>query len=289
MAYRVASFALLLAGVLYGADSGAAERGDSAGDSRPAATAAAADLPISAAPAARSVPSRATDPLERIRAANEQLYNDLESFVCKEQMTRYQGSLSGDKAHQIDTVSARVSFENGTERYTDIRQNRQPRSSISGVTGAWSEGEFGTLLRQTQMLLTTQPVTFLRDSHLADTPTSVYTFEVSEQDSPWDLQVGGRHYRVPFRTEVSVSQSSGQILEIERTSTDVPPQTHISEMRWSISLAPVDLNGHTWLLPQSGEYAVLYEESGRREWNLLSFSDYHRYGSEVAVQFGDVR
>jgi hypothetical protein len=231
----------------------------------------------------------AGDQLDRVRAANDQLYSDLESFVCNEQMTRYRGSLNGDKAHQIDTLTARVSFENGTERYTNIRQNKQPRSSISGVTGAWSEGEFGTLLRQTQLLLMTQPVTFLRDSNLNGTPVAVYTVKVSEPDSPWDLDVGGEHYRVPFRTQVAVAQDSGQILEIERVSTGMAPQTHISEMRWSVSLAPVDLNGRTWLLPKSGEYAVLYEESGQREWNLLSFSDYHRYGSEVAIRFDDLK
>jgi hypothetical protein len=242
------------------------------------------------APAAATSSNTAPDSfLERVRAANEQLYSDLESFVCHEQMVRYKGALSGDKAHQIDTVSARVSFENGTERYTEVRQNRQTRLSISAVPGAWSEGEFGTLLRQTELLLRMMPVKYLGDSHIDNTPTAVYAFEVNEQDSPWDLAVGGQHYRIPFRTEVSVARDSGDILDIERTSADVPPQTRISQVRWSVSLAPVDLNGRTWLLPKSGEYAVSYEEAGRREWNLLSFSDYHRYGSEVALRFDDVK
>lgn len=256
----------------------------------PAASATPADIPVTAAPGAAATPgSNDGDFLTRVRSANEQLYTDLESFVCREQMTRYRGSISGDKARHIDTVTARVSFENGAERYSEIRQNRQPRTSISGVTGAWSEGEFGTLLRQTQMLLLTQETRFLRESHLGDIPTAVYEFAVNEQDSPWDLAVGGQHYRVPFRTEVSVSQDSGQILEIERTSVDMPAETRISEVRWSVSLAPVDLNGRTWLLPKDGEYSVFYEESGRREWNLMSFSDYHRYGSEVALRFDEVK
>jgi hypothetical protein len=287
MAFRTGYFAFLLV-VLVAGNARAAERADAA--SNPASVTAAANVPVLPAPTAVMVPNPVQEELlSRVRAANEQLYTDLESFVCNERMTRYKGSLSGDKAHQIDIVTARVSFENGTERYTDVRQNRQLRSSISVVPGAWSEGEFGTLLRQTQMLLLTEPASFLRDSHLDGTATAVYAFEVPEEDSPWDLEVGGEHYRIPFRTEVSVSQSSGQILDIERTSTEMPPQTHISEMRWSVSLAPVDLNGRTWLLPKSGEYAVLYEESGRREWNLLSFSDYHRYGSEVAVRFDEVK
>jgi hypothetical protein len=288
MVFRAAFSAFLLCAVLSASDTGAAERPDSGSDSRTAA--AIVNIPVSGRAAVAGAPdASAGDILGRVRNANEQLYNDLESFVCNEQMTRYKGTLSGDKAHQIDTVTARVSFENGTERYTNIRQNKQPRPNISGVTGAWSEGEFGTLLRQTQMLLGTQPVTLLRESDLNGTRTVVYVFEVAEQDSPWDLEVGGEHYRVPFRTEVSVAQDSGQILEIERVSTDMAPETHISEMRWRVSLAPVELNGRTWLLPKNGEYAVLYEESGRREWNLLSFSDYHRYGSEVAVRFDEAK
>jgi hypothetical protein len=280
--FRAICVALLMSAVLSaGTDP---ERAASDNDSRTPAT-TTIEIPI----APPAIPASAGDLLVRVRAANEQLYADLESFVCNEQMRRYKGNLGGDKAHQIDTLTAQVSFENGQEHYSDVRQNRQRRADISSVPGAWSEGEFGTLLRQTQLLLATQPVTFLRDSHLDAVPVAVYAFDVSEQDSPWDLEVSGQHYRVPFRTEVSVSQASGQILEIERTSTGVSPETRISEIRWGVSLAPVDLSGRTWLLPKSGEYAVSYKDSERREWNLLSFSGYRRYGSEVALRFGDVQ
>jgi hypothetical protein len=63
----------------------------------------------------------------------------------------------------------------------------------------------------------------------------------------------------------------------------------ISELRWSVTLERVDLNGKTWLLPKTGEYDVLYEKTGRREWNLMNFSGYHRYGSEVALRFDAVK
>lgn len=284
MRFRAACLALSGSVLFYGAIASGGERHDSEDDSQTPAAVVEIPVPAIAAPEL-PVNTASGDLLVRVRAANEQLYTDLESFVCNERMTRYKGSLNGDKAHQIDIVTARVSFENGAERYSDVRQNRQPRSGISAVTGAWSEGEFGTLLRQTQLLLTTQPTRLLRESHLNGTPTAVYAFEVDQEDSPWDLEVSGEHYRLPFRTEVTVSQASGQILEIERTSTSVSPETHISEIRWSVTLAPVEFNGRTWLLPKDGEYAVSYRESGRREWNLLTFSGYRRYGSEVAVRF----
>jgi hypothetical protein len=223
--------------------------------------------------------------LAQVRLANELLYSDLQSFVCNERIDRYRGALGGVEGRRIDTVLTKVSFENGVEHYTDIRQNNRSLARISSISGAWSEGEFGTLLRQTQALLGSQLVLFQATTELNGVAAILYRFEVSEQDSPWDLEVEVSHYHLPFRTDVWVSQSSGQILKIERISTAIPSETRISEVRWSVSLDMVELNGKNWLLPSAGEYEVRYEESNRREWNLMSFSDYRRYGSEVALRF----
>jgi hypothetical protein len=225
------------------------------------------------------------EPLAQVRLANELLYSDLQNFVCNERMDRYKGALGGVEGRRIDTVLTKVAFENGVEHYTDIRQNNTSRARISSISGAWSEGEFGTLLRQTQALLGSQLVLLRAKTDLNGVATVLYRFDVSEEDSPWDLEVEARHYHLPFRTDVWVSLSSGQILKIERTSIAIPLETRISEVRWSVRLDTVELNGKSWLLPNTGEYEVSYEESHRREWNLMSFSDYRRYGSEVALHF----
>ncbi len=225
------------------------------------------------------------DLLTRVRAANELLYSDLKNIVCAEQIERYRGTLTGTELRRIDTVQSKVSFENGAEHYTEIRRNDKSVPNLSSLSGAWSEGEFGTLLRQTETLLSSQPVLFRMDTELNATPAALYSFEVSQEDSPWDLEVDSMDYRIPFHTEVWVSRSSGQILQIERTSTNVPVATGISQVRWSVKLETVELNGKSWLLPKTGEYSVSYADSQRREWNLMSFSGYRRYGSEVTLSF----
>lgn len=225
------------------------------------------------------------DLLARAQLENELLYADLQSFVCDEHIDRYKGRLNGETSRQIDTVTARVSFENGVEHYTDVHQNNRERPALSSLPGAWSEGEFGTLLRQTHALLGTQPVTLKADGELDGAPAAVYTIEVSQQDSPWELVISGTSYKIPFRTDVWVSKETGRILKIERTSTGIPSGMGISELRWSVTLDPVDLEGKTWLLPKTGEYEVQYADARRREWNVMSFSGYHRYGSRVVLHF----
>jgi len=77
--------------------------------------------------------------------------------------------------------------------------------------------------------------------------------------------------------------TTAEILKIARSSLSVPQETRISEVDWNVTLQSVELNDKHWLLPKTGEYTVLYEQSNRREWNLLNFSNYRRYGAEVAL------
>lgn len=239
-------------------------------------------LPVAPAFTENSAPG---DLLARAQLENELLYTDLKSFICSEQMERYQAHMNGENPHRIDTVNAKLSFENGVENYTDVRQNSRERPNLSSIPGAWSEGEFGTLLRQTRALLATQPISAGSEATLGGAPAAVYSFQVSGAESPWDLTVSSQQYRVPFETKVWVSKSSGQIMQIARTSTAMPPDSGISQIEWSVALKPVNLEGKAWLLPSTGQYSVLYARTNHREWNVIQFSDYHRYTSRSVIHF----
>lgn len=229
-------------------------------------------------------PSAPGDLLARASVENELVYTELQSFICSEHMDRFQSRLDGNKSHQVDTVSTQVSFENGVETYSDIHQNNRVRTSLSSLPGAWSEGEFGTLLRQTRTLFSTQPLS-QSTTDLNGVPAALYRFYVSGEDSPWDLNVASKQYRLPFRTDVWVSKSTGEIIKIARTTTATPPDSGISEIQWDVDLKPVNLDGKMWLLPSSGEYSVAYQNSNHREWNNISFSNYHRYTSQSVIHF----
>ncbi len=227
--------------------------------------------------------------LSKARAANGDLYSTLQSFVCREQIERYKEDRKRSKTRLLDHVSANLSFENGVEHYNDVRQNERSRGSLPEISGAWSEGEFGTLLQQTGKLLEIQAVSFVSFDSTNGIETAIYRFVVPEKDSPWDLAVGPGHYKIPFTTDVWISVASGEILKIARKSISIPEETRISEIDWDVSLAAVNLSGKVWLLPAVAGYSVYYDETKRREFNQMSFSDYHHYGSESTVRFDGFR
>lgn len=156
---------------------------------------------------------------------------------------------------------------------------------MASLGGAWSEGEFGTLLQQSEQLLRTQLVVIDGAAQLNGVAAVMLHFDVAATDSPWDLEVGGHHYFIPFRTRVWLSEVSGDILRIARTSTNIPSTLRIAQIDWKVTLSPVDLNGKQWLLPDDGDYQVIYRDGGRRELNILKFSGYQRYGAEVKLRF----
>ena len=232
-----------------------------------------------------SAPLNAPDLMARVQIENELRYTDLQSFVCSEHMDRYRAHFNGDNSHQIDSVNAQVSFENGIESYSGIQQNSRERASMADIPGAWSQGEFGTLLRQTRTLLSTQPVSARALSDQQAGAAVLYSLNVPGAESPWDLIVAGKKYRVPFRTDVLVSQATGRILRIKRISTAMPSEFGISEIQWGVSLKPVEMDGKEWLLPDSGEYSILYQKTNRREWNVITFGGYHHYVASSVMHF----
>ncbi|MGC2661717.1 MAG: hypothetical protein WA324_27485 [Bryobacteraceae bacterium] len=225
------------------------------------------------------------DLLTKIQSANQALYTDLHSFICDERIQRFSGSLAGSQGRQIDTVIAKVAFEKGQEHYTDIFRNKKKLTQISHLSGAWSQGEYGTLLQQTKDLLARKRIEFRQNTVINGTAASIYSFDVNEQESPWQLIVHSQSYNVPFRTYVWISNANAQILKIARVSTGLPLETRVREVNWYITLEPTEMSGQTFLVPKTGQYAVLYTLGAECDWNAITFSNYHRFGVETTLRF----
>ena len=169
--------------------------------------------------------SPTADLLAHAATANQDVYASLQSFVCSELIERYKGHAGSDDVKHLDTVSVK---DLARERHRTLFR-RSPKESpypgFNDLEGAWSEGEFGTLLQQSEQLLRTQPAFIDGAAELSGVPAVMLHFDVAAADSPWDLEVGGQHYFIPFRSRIWLSEASGDILKIARTSTNIAGRT----------------------------------------------------------------
>jgi hypothetical protein len=229
--------------------------------------------------------SFSVDLLNRIIMSASQVYEDLTNFVCREDIERYKGSSHNPSGHKLDVITSTVSYDRDAEHYADIYQNNKPLNRIRGLSGAWSEGEYGTLLGETLKALKSREIGSISFSNLDGVPAAVYSFDYSADDSPWEIEVTGHHYFLPFRGQVWASPATGEVLRVDRIATDVPQQTGIAGVNWSVSFGSQTADKRTFWLPTKAVYSVSYLDGGRHEWNLIAFSGYRRYGSDVVVRF----
>ncbi len=105
----------------------------------------------------------------------------------------------------VDHVSANLSFENGVERYYDIRQNARTRSKYC-VHHRRLVGRRVWHAAATNGSIIGDATGYFRGFRNAgQNPTAIYRFNVSEEESLGELEVGSDHYRVPFTTDVWIS------------------------------------------------------------------------------------
>jgi hypothetical protein len=185
------------------------------------------------------VPPQAADLfLTFVKVTNEAAFHSIQSFVCQEEIERHRGRSGAEGGKHVDTITTLVSFENGVEQYSDIRRKNRPLKDLAMLDGAWSKGELGTLLKQTQLLFPGRQI-FEGEEKGPDGYVAVYSFDVPSGSNPWDLEVGGQHYHIAFHTRIWVSESSHLIARIERTSMQMPANLGITEIRWGVTLPPV--------------------------------------------------
>ena len=223
--------------------------------------------------------------LSRARENSANLASELTNFICRERMERFRAAHGEPVGKQIDVITSNVSFEDGSERYSDIFQNNKARKNISSISGAWSEGEYATFLNETRKVLDRGVLKLQSVSSLNGEPAALFSFEFDQTKTPWDLQIGSNHYPVGFLFEMWVSLKGGEILRVSRSSTSISPQSLISEIDWLVDFGAFNVDGKTFMLPKDGVYSVTYLSSQKHEWNVLTFSDYHRFSSDVAIHF----
>src|SRR5262249_17815653 len=131
--------------------------------------------------AERSVPeATAVDPaIASATEAAESFTETLPNYVCQQFTSRFVSTSHIPSWRPVDVVSAEVVYENGRENYRNIQINGKPvRKGMEELSGAWSTGEFGTLLRDLFSPATSAQFRYRKESAIAGMSAAVYDFQV---------------------------------------------------------------------------------------------------------------
>jgi len=231
------------------------------------------------------------DPLIRMATEAALAFTEtLPNYVCQEVVSRYQSESRPVSFHALDIVSTDLVYENGKEDYRNVTINGKPANKKLEETGAWSTGEFGTLLIDLFSPATAAEFTPHGQGRIAGVEAKMYSFDVKRENSHWSLHFGSQSYEPAYSGTTWIDPKTGRVLRIEMQARNLPQAFPVDQVESAVDYQYIRLGGtQEYLLPTHSENLSCQRGTAYCSKNVIDFRNYHKYTGESSIQFGDVK
>lgn len=249
------------------------------------ASAARADRPtVRREPAPPPIDPRAAF-IEKATDATAEFLSSLPNYVVQQFTTRYVsvGHVSNWQAQ--DVVSAEVIYEDHKERYQNLQINGKPVKTSIEDTGAWSTGEFGTVLGNLFWPGTATAFKYVGERTIARQSALLYDFDVDHAHSHWRIQVPSQAIQPAYHGSVWIEKDNARVLRIEMQAVKIPAEFPDDTTEMAIDYDYTSLGTERFLLPIKAEILDCQRGTNMCQRNTIEFRNYHRYTGESTITF----
>jgi len=233
-----------------------------------------------------SPPGSRQESIEQARAAAWNFLRALPNYICEEHITRYVSETHQPGWNVVDVVTAEVVFEDRKESYRKVAINGKPSKKSPEDSGAWSSGEFGTILGYVFGPASAAEFQYRQEGKIEHHPASIYGFQVDRRHSTWRVQAPGEYILPPYRGSVWIDPQSGHTLRIEMQATGIPKAFPRLTVETAVDYDYLGLGtSEKFLLPVHAEILSCSRTSNQCERNVIEFRGYHKFAGESTVQF----
>ncbi len=249
--------------------------------------AAAPVRPVEASAAAPAPVSATTNPrqafIERAKEQGEGFLTGLPNYVCQEYTTRYVSE--GKSWHAVDIVSLELLYIDGKEDYRNIQINGKPWKKPVEESGAWSTGEFGTILRDLYSPATAAEFKYVKDSTASGFPAHMYDFKVDRAHSHWKVTIVSQSIYPSYKGSIWLDKSEARPLRIEMEATNIPSDFPEDAVESSVDYGYVSLGTQKFFVPLKAEVLSCHRGTSVCDRNVIEFRNYHKYTGESEITF----
>ncbi len=257
---------------------------------KPAARASDTTADDDAPPVARPKPAVPSNPhmalIAQARDAAATFLEGLPNYVCQEQTTRYVSETRQPSWNVLDVVSAEVVYDDHQESYRNLQINGRPTKKAPEDSGAWSTGEFGTILASLFAPQSAAEFKYVQEDNIAHRAASVFDFKVLRVRSNWKISVPGQYVLPSYKGSVWIDKQTGQVLRIEMQAKDVPEAFPEVTVETAVDYDSLSLgSADKFLLPVDAEALSCLRNSNECERNVIQFRNYHKFEGESVIKF----
>jgi hypothetical protein len=234
-------------------------------------------------------PDRDTDPvIESAREAAFSFVETLPNYVVKQFTTRYatQAARGGKTSWQaLDTVTADVVSEGGTESYKNILVNGRPPKEAIEKTGAWSTGEYANLLQDILSSETGAHFRGQRPTTIANRAAFRYDFSVERANSHWHVFAVSESYTPEYTGAIWIDKQNSRVLRIEMAAQKLPRTFLLDTVESSLDYDYVQIGDGKFLLPVHSEALSCVRGTSDCTRNVIDFRNYRKFSADTNIIF----
>lgn len=224
--------------------------------------------------------------IEKAREAAASFLETLPNYYCQEMMTRYHSELRPANWQPIDVISMALVYEHGSETYRNITINgKLTKKNVEDLPGAWSTGEFGSVLADVFSPATAADFEFRRESRTAGRAALMYDFSVEREHSHWQIMVASQLLTPAYKGAVWIDKETNRVLRIEMHATHVPEAFPTDHVEMATDYQFIRFGEREYLVPVHAESLSCQRDSDDCSHNVIDFRNYHKYAGESSITF----
>jgi hypothetical protein len=224
--------------------------------------------------------------IEQAREAAASFLEGLPNYVCQEQTTRYVSETRQPSWNVVDVVSAEVVYDDHQESYRNLQINGRPTKKSPEDSGAWSTGEFGTILGNLFAPQSATEFKYVQEETLSHRATSLFDFKVARVRASWKIWVPGQYIMPAYKGSVWIDKQTGQVLRIEMQAKEVPQAFPEISVETAVDYDTISLgSADRFLLPVHAEALSCWRNSNECQRNVIEFRNYHKFEGESVIKF----
>jgi predicted transcriptional regulator len=224
--------------------------------------------------------------IEKAREVASRFLEGLPNYVVQESATRYVSETRQPSWNVVDVVSAEVVFEERRESYRNLQINGKPSKKPPEESGAWSTGEFGTILGNLFSPYTDADFKFAQDDTIIHRSASVFDFKVLRVRASWRIWTTGQYIMPAYRGSVWIDKQTGEVLRIEMQAKEIPEAFPEITVETAVDYDSIRLGTpEQFLLPVHSEALSCWRGSNDCQRNVIEFRNYHKFTGESNIEF----
>ncbi len=222
--------------------------------------------------------------IEKAKDEAAGLLTGLPNYVCQEYTTRYVSEGKSDW-HAVDVVSLDMVYQDGKEDYRNIAINGKPWKKPIEESGAWSTGEFGTILRDLFSPSTAATFKYSKDSTASGLPAHMYNFTVDRAHSHWRVTMVAQSIFPSYKGSIWLDKTGARPLRIEMQATQIPPDFPEDAVESAVDYGYVSLGTQKFFVPLKAEVLSCHRGMNTCDRNVIEFRNYHKYSGQSDIIF----